>query len=173
MGAAGRCRVPDPCGIPLALHRAGVVRSADTKRHAATAQAAALFEEHTMAAYPAPEAFGGERNGFALADRRRVPRIELVDRLHGHVVSLGVPVVAREISLGGVSLEVPLAFPPAAVHEFRLVLGDGSSVVLRGRVVHCRPVATADGAPRFIIGVEFLDASADGVITHDLIQTGT
>ena len=44
-------------------------------------------------------------------ERRRSPRVELVGRLHGHDVSLDVPVVVRELSLGGMAIETTFSFP--------------------------------------------------------------
>src|SRR5262245_13644309 len=73
-----------------------------------------------------------------VAESRRAPRLELMDRIHGHLTSLDVKVVVREISLGGLSVEAPLQFPTGAVHEFRLTLGDGSKVIVRARVAHSR-----------------------------------
>jgi hypothetical protein len=90
-------------------------------------------------------------------ERRRSPRVEILDRIHGHVTSLDVPVIVREMSLGGMSLQTTFAFPDGAVHEFRLMLGDGSPVVLRGRVVRCREEAAPDGSTMFVSGVQFLD----------------
>jgi hypothetical protein len=90
-------------------------------------------------------------------ERRRAPRIELLGRMHGQIVSLGVPVTVREISLVGLSLETPFPFPEGAVHEFSLTLGDDSVVQLRGQVVHCRESAGPDGASFFVTGVRFVD----------------
>jgi hypothetical protein len=97
------------------------------------------------------------------AERRRAPRIEVLGRLHGHVVSLDTPVTVREISLVGLSFSAPMAFPIAAEHEFRLTLGDGSVVLLRGRVVRAEEATTADGRPTFVMGVQFVDDEAPGV----------
>jgi hypothetical protein len=96
------------------------------------------------------------------AERRRAPRIEVLGRLHGHVVSLDTPVTVREISLVGLSFSAPIAFPIAAEHEFRLTLGDGSVVLLRGRVVRAEQGSTPEGRPTFVMGVQFLDDDAPG-----------
>jgi hypothetical protein len=96
------------------------------------------------------------------SDRRRSPRIELVGRLHGHVVSMGVPVSVREISIGGLSMETPFAFPVGAIHDFRLTLGDGSAVDLRGRVVYSRVDASATEPTAFVTGVQFVDDDVSG-----------
>lgn len=90
-------------------------------------------------------------------ERRRSPRIEILGRLHGHAVSLDVPVVVREISLGGMALETTFPFPPGAVHEFRLTLGDGAQVVLNGRVMHSRNTAEAGKPPVYVTGIQFVD----------------
>ena len=90
-------------------------------------------------------------------DRRRAPRVEILGRLHGHLVSLDLPVVVREISLGGLSLETAVLLPTGAVHEFRLMLGDESAVVLRGRVLHTRETVAPDGSRLYISGVKFLE----------------
>ncbi len=91
------------------------------------------------------------------SDRRRSPRIEILGRLHGHAVSLDVPVAVREISLGGMALETSFPFPVGAIHEFRLTLGDGSQVQLNGRVMHSRATSVAEGQPGFLTGIQFVD----------------
>jgi hypothetical protein len=95
-------------------------------------------------------------------ERRRSPRIEILGRLHGHAVSLDVPVVVREISLGGMALETTFPFPAGAVHEFRLTLGDGSQVVLNGRVMHSRNTAEPGRPPQYVTGIQFVDDEPTG-----------
>jgi hypothetical protein len=73
------------------------------------------------------------------------------------VVSVDEPVRVREVSLGGLSFESAIPFPVGAVHEFRLTLGDDSTVVLRGRVVRCLQHQLANGVTRYVTGVQFLD----------------
>jgi hypothetical protein len=93
-------------------------------------------------------------------ERRRSPRMEILGRLHGHVVSLDAPVVVREMSLGGMSLETHFPFPEGAIHEFRLTMGDDSTTLLRARIVRCREVAAADGSKAYISGVQFVEDEA-------------
>lgn len=93
-----------------------------------------------------------------VAESRRAPRIELMERIHGHLTSLDVAVHITEISLGGLSVVAPLRFPAGAIHEFRLTLGDGSKVMVRGRVAHSTPrIDETSGAQSFLTGFEFLE----------------
>ena len=103
-------------------------------------------------------------------DRRHAPRIQLFGKLHGHLVALDVPVTVTEISLGGLSLESSIEFPVGAVHEFRLTLGDESTVFVKGRVMHCRKAAGMDPAPQFNVGIQFLDDDAETHPIGDLID---
>jgi hypothetical protein len=91
------------------------------------------------------------------SDRRRSPRIELLGRMHGHVVSLDVSVTVKEMSLGGMSMEASVPFPVGAVHEFRLTLGDESSAVLKGRIMYSRSVGAPGEPPVYLSGVQFID----------------
>jgi hypothetical protein len=95
--------------------------------------------------------------GAMTDDRRRSPRIELMSRLHGHSVSLDLPVRVVQISLGGMAIETRVAFPVGAVHIFRLTLGDGSTTELAGRVMHCRDVSPTGTEPAFVTGIQFVD----------------
>lgn len=94
-------------------------------------------------------------------DRRRSPRIELLGRLHGHSVSLDLPVRVVQISLGGMAIETAVPFPVGAVHLFRLTLGDDSTTELTGRVMHSRNTAPDGAVPVFTTGVQFIDGDAD------------
>lgn len=94
-------------------------------------------------------------------DRRRSPRIELLSRLHGHSVSLDLPVRVAQISLGGMAIETAVPFPVGAVHQFRLTLGDDSTTELAGRVMHSRNTAPAGATPVFTTGIQFVDGDAD------------
>jgi hypothetical protein len=104
-------------------------------------------------------------------DRRRSPRIQIFGKLHGHLVALAVPVTVTEISLGGLGLETSIEFPSGVVHEFRLTLGDDSTVLVKGRVMHCRRTSSPDEPPRFAVGVQFVDeADADAYPVSDLVD---
>ena len=93
-----------------------------------------------------------------IPESRKAPRLELMERIHGHLTSLNVKVVVREISLGGLSVEAPLQFPIGAIHEFRLTLGDGSKVIVRGRVAHARVTKDEQtGKESFLVGFEFVE----------------
>lgn len=91
------------------------------------------------------------------ADRRHSPRIEILGRLHGHTVAFDVPVIVREISLGGMSVETEIPLAEGAVHEFLLTLGDGSTIELVGRVVRCRAMSD-EPFPGYVCGIQFTDA---------------
>lgn len=91
-------------------------------------------------------------------ERRRAPRVEVLGRLHGHIVSMEASVTVREVSLGGLSFSSTVSFPVGTIHEFRLTLGDGSAVLLRGRIVRSQPRPDEAGGSRlYITGVQFLD----------------
>ena len=70
-----------------------------------------------------------------------------------------------------VSFVTTTSFPIGAVHEFRLTLGDESSVVLRGRVVRSLEGAAPDGSRIYVTGVQFIDDEPDGTgAVGDLID---
>ena len=96
-----------------------------------------------------------ERPAAVSVDRRRNPRIQLLGRLHGRVVALEVAVTVTEISLGGMAIETEIDFPRGAEHEFKLTLGDDSTVRLRGRIAHSQRLA--GDPPRFLSGIEFIE----------------
>ena len=90
------------------------------------------------------------------SERRRAPRVDLVGQVKGELVSVDVPVLVREISLGGMSIETAMPFDVERRLEFLLTLGDGAGVLVLGRVAYCRAAERA-GAPVFITGIQFLD----------------
>jgi hypothetical protein len=95
-------------------------------------------------------------------DRRRSPRIELMGRLHGHSVSLDLPVKVVQMSLGGMAVETAVSFPVGAIHVFRLTLGDGSTTELTGRVMHSRNASPDGSSPVFTTGVQFVEGEDAG-----------
>lgn len=103
-------------------------------------------------------------------DRRRSPRVEILGRLHGHAVSLDLPLAVREVSLGGMSMVTAMPFPVGAIHEFSLTLGDGAAVNLNGRVVYSRELSTPDGELRFVSGIEFVTDGGDAPAVRDTVD---
>jgi len=91
-------------------------------------------------------------------ERRRSPRIEIQGRLDTPAVP---SVTVREISLGGLSFASQSPFPIGTVHQFRLTLGDGSEVVVSGRVLRSLQKTGDDGSRFFVTGVQFLDDDVD------------
>jgi len=95
-------------------------------------------------------------------ERRRAPRVEVLGRMHGQIVSSNAPMSVREVSLGGLSFSSAVEFPIGEVHEFRLTLGDDSAVLLRGRIVRAEARIGDDGATVYITGVQFIDEEDSG-----------
>ncbi len=90
-------------------------------------------------------------------DRRRSARVAILGRLHGNVVSLDVPVAVNDLSLAGMAIQTPIPFTEGSVQEFELALGDNSSVVLRGQVIHSHNIAPSGAPALFLTGIQFLD----------------
>ncbi len=92
-----------------------------------------------------------------MPERRRSARVEIIDRLHGEVVSHEVEIIVRDISTGGMAIEGPVQFPVGARHEFLLTAPDGSFSRIRGVAKYSRRVSPQDAKPAYSTGFEFLD----------------
>src|SRR5437764_14289305 len=91
-----------------------------------------------------------------VTERRRSPRIELVEHIHGQLTPLDVPITLLNMSQGGFLLQAPQTFPIGEIHEFRFSPAPGDRVVLRARIVHAMR-ATAGGVTSYVVGLEFMD----------------
>ena len=89
-------------------------------------------------------------------DRRSAPRLEVLGRLHGHLVSLDVPITIGNLGLGGFSAESVMPFPLGARHRFRFTTNTGGEVNIQAVVVHRRPGYSADGLTFFVTGFAFV-----------------
>ena len=76
---------------------------------------------------------------------------------HAAIARLWIAITVREIGFGGFSIETVFPLPVDAIHDFRFTLRNGSTVTVRGRVVHCREDAR-ESATIYIAGLEFVDA---------------
>jgi len=93
-------------------------------------------------------------------ERRQSPRLQILEDLHGRVVPLGLEMTMRDISLGGFSVESPVAFPVGAVHRFRFNLDDSRLVTIVARVVHTAPVMT-DRGQSYRTGLQFITSTEE------------
>ena len=75
--------------------------------------------------------------------------------LHGEV-KIFQPVTIKEISAGGAQVESAFPLQPDSLHEFRLTLGD-RSVVVKGRVAHCRITDVDQDLVVYRTGIEFIE----------------
>jgi hypothetical protein len=89
-------------------------------------------------------------------DQPRAPRLEVVGQVRGQLVAMNVPIVMRDISAGGFSIESSVAFHRGALHQFRFTTEAGVAVVLRGSVVYSRAGASRDAALGHVTGFAFV-----------------
>jgi hypothetical protein len=91
---------------------------------------------------------------------RRTPRIDVRHRLRGHLVLLDKPVVLRDFSLGGFSVESdePL---PTGTHIVRIQEGERWSVTVTAESRHRQSSDLEDGNVRHVMGFEYADQSPD------------
>jgi hypothetical protein len=98
-----------------------------------------------------------------ISERRGVPRLQVLGRIQGRVVSLPLPVELRDMGPSGFSVESPLPFPLGARRLFLFTTAGGLQVLIEGAAAHC----WHDGkAARYVTGFRFMhsrltDTSAD------------
>ncbi len=68
------------------------------------------------------------------------------------------PLSIKEISHGGCLVETAFPFQINSLHDIRLTLGD-QSVVLKGRVAHCRISDVDQEIVHYRSGLEFIEPS--------------
>ena len=95
-------------------------------------------------------------------DKRDAERIPILGELHGEMMVFQ-PMVVREISRTGATVETAYPLHLNSLHELRLALGE-RSIVVRARIVHSRISDVDQELVTYRSGMEFVDAS-DRVVT--------
>ncbi len=90
-------------------------------------------------------------------EKRDRERIEILGELHGEVMVFQ-PLSIREISRGGCLVETSFPLHINSLHDIRLSLG-GQSIVLKGRVAHCRISDVDQEIVHYRSGIEFIEPS--------------
>ncbi len=107
-------------------------------------------------------------------NKRDTERIPILGELHGEVMVFQ-PMAIKEISRGGAQVETQFRLQLDSLHEFRLTLGD-RSVVVKGRVAHCRISDVDQEVVTYRSGIEFVETAehVDSVIAEfiEAIKTG-
>jgi hypothetical protein len=91
-------------------------------------------------------------------NKRDSERIELAGGLSGEVMVFQ-PMLIRQMSRGGMQVETAFPLQLDSLHDFRLTLAGGRSVVVKGRVAHCRISDVDQDVVRYRTGVEFIEPS--------------
>ena len=90
-------------------------------------------------------------------EKRDRERVEILGELHGEIMVFQ-PLSIKEISHGGCLVETSFPLHINSLHDIRLTLGD-QSVVLKGRVAHCRISDVDQEVVHYKSGVEFIEPS--------------
>jgi hypothetical protein len=98
-------------------------------------------------------------------DRRGTERAEILGDLQGEV-TVFQPMTITQIGRGGAQIETPFALHLDCLHEFRLTLG-GRSIVVKGRIAHCRISDVEEERVIYRSGVEFVELSDHARIAID------
>jgi hypothetical protein len=87
-------------------------------------------------------------------ERRRAPRVDIVQHVAGRAVAMNAHVRILEMSPGGMLIETTAEMAPLGVHEFRLRLTGGEETLVRGHIVHGR-FEVKYGGVKYVLGVRF------------------
>ena len=90
-------------------------------------------------------------------DKREGERVPILGDLPGEIMVFQ-PMVLREIGLGGATLETRAPLHLNSLHDLRLTLG-GTSIIVKGRVVHSRISDVDQDIVTYRSGVEFIEPS--------------
>ena len=104
------------------------------------------------------------------ANQRDAERVPMLGELHGEVMVFQ-PMLVREISATGVTVETRFPLQIDSLHDLRLTLGNRSMVV-KGRVVHSRISDVDQDAVLYRTGLEFTEPSKQVVAAIvDFLET--
>jgi hypothetical protein len=88
-------------------------------------------------------------------NRREDERIQILGALEGDA-TVRQSISVRELSRHGAQIESNFQLQLNSLHDFRMALGS-QSVIVKGRVVHCRIQDIDADAVIYRAGVEFID----------------
>src|ERR671915_238248 len=107
-------------------------------------------------------------------EKRHPNRVPIRGELHGEIMVFE-PMAIKEISRGGAQIETSFPLQLNSLHDLRLTLGD-RSVVVKGRVAHCRISDVDQDIVMYRSGIEFVEPSerVEAVILDflDAVKTG-
>jgi hypothetical protein len=90
-------------------------------------------------------------------EKRDTDRVSILGDLHGEIMVFE-PMTIKEISRGGAQIETVFPLQLNSLHDLRLTLGD-RSVIVKGRVAHCRISDVDQDIVMYRSGIEFVEPS--------------
>jgi hypothetical protein len=90
-------------------------------------------------------------------DKRDAERIPILGELQGEMMVFQ-PMLVKDISLGGATVETRYPLHLNSLHDLRLTLGS-KSIVVKGRVVHSRISDVDQDIVTYRSGMEFVEPS--------------
>jgi hypothetical protein len=91
------------------------------------------------------------------SNKRENERVPVPAAVRGEV-TVFQPITILDLSQGGAQIETGFPLHLDSLHDFRLSLGD-RSVVIKGRIAHCKIGDLADEGVRYRSGIEFVEPS--------------
>ena len=104
-----------------------------------------------------------------MTDKRDAERVPILGEVQGGIMVLE-PMLLREISRGGATIETRFPLQINSLHDLRLALGD-KPVVIKGRVVHSRISDVDQDIVTYRSGMEFVELSERaGAVIEQFIE---
>lgn len=117
---------------------------------------------HPESQSPAPSNAGIER--------RRLPRVRVLNALHGYGVEANARVTVKDVSLGGFAAESTVAFDPGSEHTFLFTTADDRETMVRCECRHARTTEIS-GVTTCVAGFQFLPDQEENLrIIVDVFQ---
>ena len=91
------------------------------------------------------------------SDKREAERVPILGELQGDMM-VAQPMLVRDISRGGITIETPFPLVIDSLNAVRLRLGN-TSLVVKGRVVHSRVSDVGQNLVAYSTGLELVDPS--------------
>jgi hypothetical protein len=104
------------------------------------------------------------------ADKREAERVPILGGLQGEIM-IFQPILVKEISRTGASIETHFRLPLNSLHDVRLTLHP-KSVVVKGRVVHSHISDVDQDIVSYRTGIEFIEPSGHVVDAIDEFLEG-